>query len=80
MLPIQRETATGYPFLPGSTLKGVLRVRARAMEVPAERLLLLGSDPALRERLGAGAREAALRFGWKAMVDAHSELYERSAV
>lgn len=46
----------------------------------SERLLLLGADPAMRQRLGAGAREAALRFGWKTMVDAHSGLYERSAV
>jgi CRISPR-associated protein Cmr4 len=49
-LPIQREAATGYPFLPGSTLKGVLRARARSLEVPAERLGLLGSGPEADDR------------------------------
>jgi len=44
-LPIQREAATGYPLLPGSSLKGVLRARARSQQAPAEMLGLLGSEP-----------------------------------
>ncbi len=45
-LPLQREAATGYPLLPGSSLKGVLRSRARAQQAPAnpEKIGLLGSD------------------------------------
>jgi len=49
-LPLQREVATGYPLLPGSTLKGVLRSRARSLEVPAEWLGLLGSGPEADDR------------------------------
>ena len=49
-LPLQREVATGYPLLPGSTLKGVLRSRARSLEVPAELLDLLGSGPEADDR------------------------------
>ncbi|MGC8643853.1 MAG: type III-B CRISPR module RAMP protein Cmr4, partial [Isosphaeraceae bacterium] len=44
-LPIQREAATGYPMVPGSSLKGVLRGRARAQDAPPELLALLGSEP-----------------------------------
>ncbi len=44
-LPIQREAATGYPLVPGSSLKGVLRARARGQQAPAELLALLGSEP-----------------------------------
>jgi len=44
-LPIQREAATGYPLVPGSSLKGVLRARARSQQAPAELLALLGSEP-----------------------------------
>ena len=31
-LPVQREAATGYPLVPSSSLKGVLRARARARQ------------------------------------------------
>ncbi len=44
-LPIQREAATGYPVLPASSLKGVLRARARSQQAPVEMLGLLGSAP-----------------------------------
>jgi CRISPR-associated protein Cmr4 len=44
-LPIQREAATGHPLVPGSSLKGVLRARARAQEAPPELLALLGARP-----------------------------------
>ena len=33
-LPIQREAATGYPVLPASSLKGVLRARAGRSKPP----------------------------------------------
>jgi UDP-glucose:(heptosyl)LPS alpha-1,3-glucosyltransferase len=41
----------------------------------AARLNELTDDPALRARLGAKARGAALRFSWEAMVARHHELY-----
>ena len=44
-IPIQRETATGYPVVPGSSLKGVLRARAWAQQATPELLRLLGSAP-----------------------------------
>jgi len=43
----------------------------------AERLRRLGSDPALRERLGRAARRSAIEFSWERMVAKHVELYER---
>ena len=48
-LPLQREAATGYPLLPASSLKGVLRGSARAQQAPAERIGLLGSEPESEE-------------------------------
>jgi CRISPR-associated protein Cmr4 len=42
-IPIQREVATGYPLVPGSTLKGVLRGRAQAQQAAPEYVRLLGS-------------------------------------
>ena len=48
-LPIQREAATGYPLLPASSLKGVLRSRARLQQAPIELLGLLGSPPESEE-------------------------------
>ena len=45
----------------------------------AERLRLLAADPALRERMGRAARQAALRFSWARTVARHHELYERLA-
>ena len=49
-LPIQREAATGYPLLPGSSLKGVLRARARSQQAPVELMGLLGSAPESEEK------------------------------
>ncbi len=49
-LPIQREAATGYPVLPASSLKGVLRARARSQQAPVEMLGLLGSAPESDEK------------------------------
>lgn len=45
----------------------------------AERLRLLGVDPALRARMGHAVREAALGFTWETMVERHHELYLRLA-
>ena len=50
-LPVQREAATGYPLVPSSSLKGVLRARARARQAPEEFLSLLGSEPESNEEL-----------------------------
>ncbi|MHB8233145.1 MAG: glycosyltransferase family 4 protein [Solirubrobacteraceae bacterium] len=45
----------------------------------AQRLGELAGDTALRESLGAAARESALGFGWERMVAKHDELYGRLA-
>ncbi len=50
-----------------------------AAEQIATRLRELAADPRLRARLGAAARESALRFRWEQMVREHEELYERLA-
>jgi CRISPR-associated protein Cmr4 len=42
-LPIAREAATGHPYLPGSSLKGVLRERVRSEEAAAS-----GVEPGTR--------------------------------
>ncbi|MBA3808707.1 MAG: glycosyltransferase family 4 protein [Solirubrobacterales bacterium] len=42
----------------------------------ARHLCQLAGDPALRARLGAGAREAALEFSWERMISKHEQLYE----
>ncbi len=42
----------------------------------AARLRLLGSDRALRERLGSAARAAALGYSWASMIERHDALYE----
>jgi glycosyltransferase involved in cell wall biosynthesis len=47
-------------------------------ELIAERLNRL-ADPGLRERLGAAARESALRFGTERMVQRYHDLYMRLA-
>jgi glycosyltransferase involved in cell wall biosynthesis len=43
----------------------------------ARRLGQLGDDPALRARLGAGARESALAYSWEQTVAKHEQLYAR---
>ena len=42
-LPIAREKATGIPYLPGSSLKGVLRDRAASWD-PDTRFAVFGPD------------------------------------
>ena len=51
----------------------------RQPEQIAERLAELAADPPLRARLGAAARESALKFSWERMVAEHQELYARLA-
>lgn len=46
----------------------------------AERLRRLAADPALRVRLGAAAREAALAFDSQRMIARHHELYAQLSV
>jgi UDP-glucose:(heptosyl)LPS alpha-1,3-glucosyltransferase len=76
--------ASGLPLLatPVNGVRELLRdgengfTISREPEPIAMRLRELGADPALRERLGACARESALAFGWEAMVSKHEALYE----
>lgn len=49
-IPIQREAATGYPVVPGSSLKGVLRARARFQQATPELMRVLGSAPESDEK------------------------------
>jgi UDP-glucose:(heptosyl)LPS alpha-1,3-glucosyltransferase len=49
----------------------------RRAETIARRLSQLGEDAALRERLGAGARESALAYSWEQTVAKHEQLYAR---
>ena len=51
----------------------------RQPEQIAERLAELAAAPPLRARLGAAARESALKFSWERMVAEHQELYARLA-
>jgi UDP-glucose:(heptosyl)LPS alpha-1,3-glucosyltransferase len=45
----------------------------------AARLGQLARDPALRARLGSGARESALAYSWEQMVVKHEQLYRSLA-
>jgi glycosyltransferase involved in cell wall biosynthesis len=51
----------------------------RDPQLIATRLNQLAADAQLRSRLGAAARESALRFSGERMIDQHHELYERLA-
>ena len=53
-------------------------IAAEAQSI-ADRLNELAHDPALRQRIGAAARQSALRFTWDDAVAKHHELYERLA-
>jgi glycosyltransferase involved in cell wall biosynthesis len=45
----------------------------------AGRLRMLAEDPALAERLGRAARDAALEYSWEKMVERHHRLYSSLA-
>jgi len=76
-LPVIAADVNGVRELIHSGVNGYLVVPAA--EPIAARLRELGADEALRSRLGAAAREAALGFGWERMVRAHHELFEALA-
>jgi UDP-glucose:(heptosyl)LPS alpha-1,3-glucosyltransferase len=76
--------ASGLPLLatPVNGIRELVRdgengflIRAEPDDIAA-RLRLLGEDRALRERLGAAARAAALEYSWAKMVERHDKLYE----
>jgi glycosyltransferase involved in cell wall biosynthesis len=77
--------ASGLPLLasPVSGVRELIRdgengfLIGREPQDIAARLNELGADTALRERLGAGARESALAYSWESMVQKHHELYTR---
>ncbi len=76
--------ASGLPVLatPVSGVRELIRDGengfAIAVEAPniADRLNRLARDPALRQRMGAAARQSALAFTWDDAVAKHHELYE----
>jgi len=80
--------ASGLPLLasPVSGVRELIRdgengfLIGREPHDIAARLNQLGADAALRERLGAGARESALAYSWESMVQKHHQLYARLAV
>ncbi|HXB15568.1 MAG TPA: glycosyltransferase family 4 protein [Solirubrobacteraceae bacterium] len=76
-LPVIAADVNGVRELIRSGENGYLV--APAAEPIAARLRELGADEALRSRLGAAARQAALGFGWERMVRAHHELFEALA-
>jgi glycosyltransferase involved in cell wall biosynthesis len=73
-LPILASPVSGVRELIEDGVNGFLI--ARDPDEIAERLRRLAAEPSLRERLGAAARESALRFSWKAMVGKYHDVYE----
>jgi glycosyltransferase involved in cell wall biosynthesis len=79
--------ASGVPVLatPVSGVRELIRDGENGFQIEAEprsiaeRLNRLASDPALRARMGASARDSALAFTWDDAVAKHHELYERLA-
>lgn len=76
-LPILATPVNGVRELIVDGQSGLLVEQAPASIAAA--LRRLGADPQLAERMGAAARESALRFSWERMVDAHHEIYQRIA-
>jgi UDP-glucose:(heptosyl)LPS alpha-1,3-glucosyltransferase len=76
-LPVLATAVSGVRELVSDGENGYLITRDP--EQIAERLRRLAADPGLRARLGAAAREAALRFGSERMVQRYHELYMRLA-
>jgi glycosyltransferase involved in cell wall biosynthesis len=73
-LPILATPVNGIRELVADGVNGFL-IDADPTDI-GERLTQLGDDDALRERLGAAARAAALDYSWSRMVQRHEELYE----
>jgi UDP-glucose:(heptosyl)LPS alpha-1,3-glucosyltransferase len=76
-LPILAPPVNGVRELVEDGQNGFLITRDP--RVIAARLMELAADPALRERLGQGARRSALEFDSEKMVVGHHELYSRLA-
>jgi UDP-glucose:(heptosyl)LPS alpha-1,3-glucosyltransferase len=76
-LPILATPVSGVRELIEDGRNGFLITREP--ELIARRLQQLASDPALRARLGACARESALAYTWTRMVTEHHEIYARVA-
>jgi UDP-glucose:(heptosyl)LPS alpha-1,3-glucosyltransferase len=72
-LPLLATPVSGVRELVEDDRNGYLIDREPA--TIARRLNQLAGDEGLRKRLGAGARESALAFGWEAMVAKHEQLY-----
>jgi UDP-glucose:(heptosyl)LPS alpha-1,3-glucosyltransferase len=73
-LPLLATPVNGVRELVCDGENGFL-IRADPRDI-GERLRLLASDRALRERLGAAARASALEYSWAKMVERHDALYE----
>jgi UDP-glucose:(heptosyl)LPS alpha-1,3-glucosyltransferase len=79
--------ASGVPVLatPVSGVRELIRDGENGFLIAAEprsiagRLNDLAGDPALRERMGAAARQASLAFTWEDAVAKHHELYGQIA-
>lgn len=76
-LPILATPVNGIRELVADGVNGFL-VEADPQDIGG-RLRQLGDDRAMRERLGAAARAAALQYSWSKMVQRHEELYESLA-
>jgi UDP-glucose:(heptosyl)LPS alpha-1,3-glucosyltransferase len=76
-LPVLATPVNGVRELIRDGETGILITREP--ELIGERLRRLGADPALRSRLGAAARAAAMSFGRERMVGEHDALYQRLA-
>jgi glycosyltransferase involved in cell wall biosynthesis len=75
-LPILATPVNGVRELVSDGVNGFL-IAADPGDIAA-RLRMLADDPALLERLGRAAREAALEYSWEKMVERHHRLYSSS--
>jgi glycosyltransferase involved in cell wall biosynthesis len=76
-LPILATPVNGVRELVSDGVNGFL-ITADPRDI-AGRLRMLAEDPALRERLGRAARDAALEYSWEKMVERHHRLYSSLA-
>ncbi len=76
-LPILATPVNGVRELVSDGVNGFL-ITTDPRDI-AGRLRMLAEDPALRERLGRAARDAALEYSWEKMVERHHRLYSSLA-
>jgi glycosyltransferase involved in cell wall biosynthesis len=76
-LPVLATPVGGIRELVRDSENGFLITRDPALL--AERLRALGHDARRRSRMAQAARESALPFTWKRMVERHEQLYEQLA-